>query len=92
MSEATEQNATTDPAGQKERVVMRPGNGWKHLAGAVYERHDGLRVHLYGICKLSNGEFVHNEQALLQRLTRINGGNTKRGAMAWANTLEARAA
>jgi hypothetical protein len=73
-----------------DRLVMRPGKGWKHLGGAVYERL-GVRVHLQGLCKLPNGEFVHGnnwpEFKAMARMIKINGGNRKRGMMAWARNL-----
>lgn len=70
---------------------LRPGAGWKHIAGAVYEHANGTRVHLLGTIRLPNGEFVsaHKwpESKDAGRFVRINGGNWKRGLMAWAAQL-----
>jgi hypothetical protein len=67
--------------------------GWKHLNGSVYEHRDGTRVHLLGLCRLPNGESVVGstwpESQRWDRFVRINGGNVRRGAMAWASSLAA---
>jgi hypothetical protein len=70
------------------RQQLKPGNGWRHLAGPVWEHTNGSRVHVMGLVKLPDGSFLSanvypqcNEAA---RLIRINGGNRKRGLMAWA--------
>lgn len=71
------------------RQVYVPGNGWRHLNGPVYERNDGLRLHLSGVCRTPSGEFItgmsFEEHANITRLIAINGGNRKRGLMVWAN-------
>ena len=68
-----------------------PGAGWTSLSGGVFERRDGLRVHVLGLCRLSDGRLVSGMAGLehdsLQRLIRINGGNVRRGTMAWAARL-----
>jgi hypothetical protein len=70
---------------------MRPGHGWKHLSGSVYERIDGLRMHMGGMCRLLNGDKVSasswDQYSLVYSLIEINGGNRKRGLMAWAAAL-----
>ena len=67
--------------------LYRPGNGWKHMGGAVYE-NNGLRIHICGLIRKSNGEFLngnrHPEIADMNRFIIINGGNRRRGIMAWA--------
>jgi len=74
-----------------QTVVMCPGNGWKRIAGAVYERNDGLRLHMLGCCRLPSSKSVVGYDAenyyLQNKLIAINGGNRKRGLMAWAATL-----
>jgi len=70
----------------------KPGPGWKHLAGAVWEHCNGVRIHLGGTAQLPNGDFVFAyggiEDSLDSRkYIKINGGNRKRGLMAWANSL-----
>ena len=74
-----------------EHRVGRPGAGWKHLGGSVYEK-DEVRVHVSGeLCRLKNGVFVSGNHwpmsRNLDRAIRVNGGNKKRGTMAWANML-----
>lgn len=70
---------------------MRPGNGWNHLSGPVYEHVSGTRIHILGMVKLPNGEWKsankYPENIDAHRLIRINGENRKRGIMAWANQL-----
>ena len=61
----------------------KPGPGWKHLAGAVYENATGTRIHLHGLCRLPDGTFF-NDAMEFMRYIRIAGGNRKRGLMAWA--------
>jgi hypothetical protein len=68
-------------------------HGWKHLGGSVYEHRDGTRVHLLGLCRLPSGTHVMNswpESQSWDRFVRINGGNTRRGAMAWARDVASR--
>jgi hypothetical protein len=72
-------------------VNMKPGPGWKHAGGAVYDNAIGVRVHVMGLCRLPSGDLVNGmrwpESRNLNRFVRINGGNRKRGAMAWAADL-----
>lgn len=76
-----------------ERRVIRPGRGWRHIAGPVYEHTNGTRVHMLGFVKLQNGEFFSEnkwpECIAAARMIRINSGNRKRGLMAWAMTYNA---
>jgi hypothetical protein len=73
------------------KVKYRPGNDWKHLSGPVYEHISGTRMHMMGFVKLPTGEYFSDSQwpNLLgaARMIRINGGNRKRGLMAWAINL-----
>jgi len=79
-----------------ERKIMRPGKGWRKTDGAVFERLDGLRVHMLGLVRLPDGRKVSGsvwpESLKLHRFICINGGNRKRGVMAWANDVAARGA
>ena len=65
-------------------------NGWSHIGGAVYEHADGCRVHLGGLCRLPSGDFISAngwpEYKNMTRMIAINGGNRKRGLLAWAIT------
>jgi hypothetical protein len=68
----------------------KPGPGWKYLAGAVWENEAGTRVHMLGMCRIL-GSFIPaqgNEYLEAARLIRINGGNRRRGLMAWARRNE----
>jgi len=66
----------------------RPGSGWIHVAGSVWDHVSGIRLHLLGMVRLRNGAYVWAnawpESHDVGRLVRINGGNRKRGLMAWA--------
>jgi hypothetical protein len=75
----------------KERsysLTLRPGPGWRQLKGPVWEHKTGIRIHVSGlILRDANGEARDMERAyasLLYRLIKINGGNRKRGLMAFA--------
>lgn len=76
-----------------DRSVVRPGAGWMHIAGAVYEYKNGMRVHLLGMIRLPNGDWVSAskwpECKDADRFVRMNGGNWKRGLMAWARAHNA---
>lgn len=62
---------------------MRPGPGWKQLNASVWER-----IHLLGMIRLPNmiwlSEFKFPESRDANKFIRANGGNRKRGLMAWA--------
>ena len=68
-------------------LVLRPGLGWSHLGGAVYGHTSGVRVHLSGMIRTINGKHYSLNSCvggLGWHLIAINGGNRKRGLMAWA--------
>jgi hypothetical protein len=71
-----------------ERQYICPGPGWRHLAGAVYEHNNGTRMHMLGLVRLPSGEFLNASKWPdchdAARMIRINGGNRRRGLMAWA--------
>lgn len=73
---------------------IKPGAGWRHLYGAVYEHQNGMRIHLMGFVKLPNGKFLdankYPDSAAADRMIKINGGNRKRGLMSWAMTYSAK--
>ena len=72
-------------------MIYKPGKGWKNLTNGVYEKNN-YRIHVSGeLCRLPNNQYVRGsvypESTILHKLIRINGGNRKRGTMAWANNL-----
>lgn len=73
-------------------IILRPGAGWTHLAGPVWRHTSGVRIHTMGVVRLPD-KTTHlslsnwRESELGRRLVRINGGNRKRGLMAWAINL-----
>jgi hypothetical protein len=84
---------------ESERIAAcvdakRTGPGWRHIAGPVYEHRNGTRVHVGGFVKLPNGDFLSDskwpESKDAARMIRINGGNLRRGLMAWAMTYNAK--
>lgn len=79
---------TSDTSAPVERRFIKPGPGWHHIGGPVYEHDNGARVHVAGLVKLPNGEFLSDskwpECQGAARMIRACGGNRKRGLMAWA--------
>ena len=69
----------------------KPGPGWSHLGGAVYAHSNNCRIHVMGLCRLPNGYTVLGsrwpESREVDRLIAINGGNRRRGVIAWARRL-----
>jgi len=76
-----------------DRLVMRPGAGWKYLGGGVWEYTNGTRVHLGGLIRLPDMNFKSlnniNDGVVGHFFIKANGGNRKRGLMAWAKALSA---
>ncbi len=71
---------------------MRPGPGWRHLAGPVWEHgSSGARIHTMGLVRMPDLTFAHAnrypESIEAEQMIRINGGNKRRGLMAWAIKL-----
>lgn len=66
---------------------QRPGSGWKQVGDACWDHTSGLRIHVMGLARLPNGSIAKGldwpEVKTLDRLIAINGGNRKRGVMAW---------
>jgi len=70
-------------------MKTKPGNGWKSLGSGVYEHPSKIRVHIGGgLVRLKDHSFLRlnhfDEGELGRKLININGGNVKRGMMAWA--------
>ena len=78
-------------AGSLHRMVRRfdrrPGNGWKHLAGSVWEHPSGLRIHLLGMARLPGGQIVSWCFDDEYDAKRQQGYNVKRALMVWALSL-----
>jgi hypothetical protein len=66
---------------------MRPGKGWKKLSNTVYEHISGGRIHVGGLLRFPKGDYLHMDHWPVTQdaylFIRINGGNRKRGLMAW---------
>ena len=70
-----------------EPLVLRPGSGWKHLGSSVYEHTTGVRISLSGMIRTPCGKHYWLNSVvggMGWELIKINGGNRKRGLMAWA--------
>ena len=71
-------------------MSVGPGNGWSHVSGSVYDHEDGIRLHLLGMLRMQNGDHVcateWPESQIVRFYIRLNGGNRKRGLMAWARS------
>lgn len=82
------QNTTTH-RWMKLPIAIRPGKGWISLGSGVYEHTSKIRIHVGGgLIRLQDKTFLRlnhfDEGNLGSDLIRINGGNVKRGLMAWA--------
>lgn len=69
------------------RFARRPGAGWKHKAGSVWEHTTGLRIHLLGMARLPDGKSVPWKFDDEYDAKRQQGYNTKRALMVWALSL-----
>ncbi len=80
-----------DSGSTSERLIMRPGPGWNNLAGPVWEHTSGARVHVGGLVRLPDMTFITSnkwpEAKEAALFIKINGGNKKRGLMAWSLSL-----
>lgn len=65
--------------------VLRPGSGWRRLDGAVWEHKTGMRIHLGGMLRFSDGKTIAStSEDNATDYIRICGWNKKRGLMVWA--------
>lgn len=74
-----------------KKTDINPGAGWEYMAGSVWRHSSGARIHLLGVVRLSNlscHNLNHIDGAMGRLMVRANGGNRKRGLMAWAKMLE----
>lgn len=64
----------------------RPGKSWIHLGGAVWGHMNGTRIHVSGMIRYPDGTIFSTcgYDRETHRYIRINGGNRKRGLMAFA--------
>ena len=74
-----------------QALVLRPGSGWTQTAlPVVWDHKSGIRIHWSGpIVRLPDGS-MPSLWADLKRVNcmiEINGGNRKRGIMAYALSL-----
>jgi len=71
---------------QRMRNKIKPGRGWTHMKGAVWSHSSGIRIHVSGLLlRLPNGDISNCQSPLLRKLIKINGGNEKRGLMAFVS-------
>ena len=68
-------------------TITRPGAGWQHIAGSVWDHESGLRLHMLGLVRLPCGKMVSANKwptsqtaALAIRIA----GSRRRGLMVWA--------
>lgn len=70
---------------------IRPGPGWSELSSVVWEHIGGARIHLLGLVRMPDKSY-RDANCMPQyfeasQFIKINGGNRKRGLMAWAMKL-----
>ena len=72
-----------------DKKEIAPGPGWKHLGASVWENTDKVRICVGGMVRLPDHTFFHinNGDNDGWYYIKMNGGNRKRGLMAWANCL-----
>jgi len=68
---------------------LRPGPGWRSFANqAVFQHESGIRIHVYGLAGVEKDVLLNGklwpESRMLDWFIRVNGGNRRRGVMAWA--------
>lgn len=69
------------------RFARRPGPGWKHMSGSVWEHDTGLRIHLLGMARLPDGQSVPWGFDDEYDAMRQQGYNVKRALMVWSLSL-----
>jgi hypothetical protein len=65
---------------------MKLGQGWNHLSAGVWEHPSGMRANSV-IARMPDGTIVQRvyDEKNFNRFVAINGGNVRRGMLAWAN-------
>ncbi|MCP4339847.1 MAG: hypothetical protein GY799_13390 [Desulfobulbaceae bacterium] len=77
-------------------MITRPGPGWEQQTkGPVWAHKNGWMIHVSGLIARSpspHGQIVDgvDYRDKIEKLIKINGGNRKRGLMAWAMNLAER--
>lgn len=72
----------------------KPGSGWVNisLGGPVWEHRSGVRIHVLGMAGFPGDPIINGRNwprsQEVDRFVAINGGNRKRGVMAWALSLD----
>ena len=77
---------------------LKPGPGWvpgpkppNEETAAVFHHTSGVTAHKLGCCRLASGRFIYPkwpESCALNAMIMANGGNRKRGILAWARDLQ----
>jgi hypothetical protein len=73
-----------------KHLVLRPGPGWQQHCGPVWQHRTGTRIHWSApIVRLPDMTMppIYPDLKRLNTAIRINGGNRKRGVMAYALTV-----
>lgn len=69
------------------RTLLRPGPGWRNVAGPVWDHVSGIRLHVGGLARLPDGTFISArmwpESQAADRAIRI-AGSRRRGLMVWS--------
>lgn len=68
------------------KAEYKPGSGWKEIKHPVYQK-GVIRIHTGGIIKSMILGTVVNVECKAAIFIKINGGNRKRGLMAYANHI-----
>lgn len=71
-----------------KRRQINPGPGWRHIGSATWEHATGLRCTVSGMARTADNRWFNGmawpEAAVRDWFIRANGGNRKRGTLAWA--------
>jgi hypothetical protein len=85
MPKATHENQNLPSAPPLGSAFPRkPGPGWKHVAGSVWEHVTGLRIHTLGLARLPDGKDARWNWSDEYQACRQQGHNVKRALMVWA--------
>lgn len=65
---------------------MKINGRWRKVGPSVYERIDGVRIHLQGLLRLPEGKIIRCPS--IRKYSKIQG-SVRRGLMMWANQTTA---